>query len=168
MEPSTNASSGDTLTFGRFRLIPARQLLLRDDVPIRIGSRALDILTVLTRRSGELIGKHELIAAVWPDTFVDASNLKVHVCLLRRALGDTQKYPQYIATIAGRGYRFVALVQNAIAATAPHDPVIGHQREIADILAALRGTPHAIGTISRSIHAGAVPLLTGRSMRPHL
>jgi DNA-binding winged helix-turn-helix (wHTH) protein len=148
MEPSTHASAGDTLTFGRFRLIPARQLLLRDDVPVQIGSRALDILTILARRSGELIAKHELIAAVWPDTFVDESNLKVHVCLLRRALGDTQKHPTYIATIAGRGYRFVALVQNAIATTAPHHSVIG--------------------TISRSIHAGALPLLTGPSMRPHL
>ena len=63
--------------------------------------------------------RNELIAAVWPDTFVDESNLKVHVCLLRRALGDTQKPPEYIATIAGRGYRFVAPVQLARAAPAP-------------------------------------------------
>jgi DNA-binding winged helix-turn-helix (wHTH) protein len=121
VEPSTNPSFGDTLTFGRFRLIPARQLLLRDGVPIRIGSRALDILTILARRSGELVAKHELIAAVWPDTFVDESNLKVHVCLLRRTLGDTQKQPTYIATIAGRGYRFVALVQNRVGTGQPED-----------------------------------------------
>jgi DNA-binding winged helix-turn-helix (wHTH) protein len=110
VEPSTKASAGDSWTFGPFRLIPARQLLLRDGVPVRIGSRALEILVVLARRNGELIAKHELIAAVWPDTFVDESNLKVNVCLLRHALGDTQKQPNYIATVPGRGYRFVAPV----------------------------------------------------------
>jgi DNA-binding winged helix-turn-helix (wHTH) protein len=124
-------------------LIPARQLLLCDGAPIRIGSRALDILVVLARRSGELIAKHELIAAVWPDTFVDESNLKVNVCLLRHALGDTHKHPKYIATIPGRGYRFVAPVQIGAAAAVPQ-PAAGHQREIADILAALRGSPHVI------------------------
>jgi DNA-binding winged helix-turn-helix (wHTH) protein len=119
VEPLTHASAGDTLTFGRFRLIPARQLLLRDGIRVRIGSRALDILTFLTRRGGELIGKHELMAAVWPDTFVDESNLKVNVCLLRHALGDTQKHPEYIATVPGRGYRFVAPVQNGAIARPP-------------------------------------------------
>jgi DNA-binding winged helix-turn-helix (wHTH) protein len=113
VEPSKSESAGGTWTFGRFRLITTRQLLLRDGVPVPIGSRALDILTVLVRRSGELVSKHELTAAVWPDTFVDESNLKVNVCLLRRSLGDTRKQPMYIATIAGRGYRFVAPVQRA-------------------------------------------------------
>jgi DNA-binding winged helix-turn-helix (wHTH) protein len=118
VERSTGESTAGTWTFGRFRLIPARQLLLCDGVPVPLGSRALEILTVLARRSGELVSKHELIAAVWPDTFVDESNVKVNVCLLRRSLGDTQKPPKYIATVAGRGYRFVAPVQSGIAAPA--------------------------------------------------
>ena len=155
MELSKSASAGETWTFGRFRLIPTRQLLLQDGVPVRIGSRALDILTVLVRRSGELVGKHELTAAVWPDTFVDQSNLKVNVCLLRRSLGDTQKDPRYIATVAGRGYRFVAPVQSAIAAPAPQGVIASRQREIADILAALRETHH--------FHLAPLLLLTGRS-----
>ena len=131
------------MTFGPFRLIPPRQLLLRDGVPVRIGSRALDILVVLARHSGELITKHELIAAAWPDTFVDESNLKVNVCLLRRALRDTQKLPHYIATIPGRGYRFVAPVLIGTAAE-PRHAITGRQREIADILAALRGLPNVV------------------------
>jgi DNA-binding winged helix-turn-helix (wHTH) protein len=144
VEPSKTEFASGTLIFGRFRLIPARQLLLRDGVPVRIGSRALDILTVLVRRSGELIGKNELITAVWPDTFVDESNLKVNVCLLRRVLGDVEKPPLYIATVAGRGYRFVAPVQSGSVARAPQRAIAGRQREIADILAALRGGPHVI------------------------
>lgn len=145
MEPSTKAFAGDTWTFGPFRLIPARQLLLRDGVPVRIGSRALEILVVLARRGGELIAKQELIAAVWPDTFVDESNLKVNVCLLRHALGDTQKQPKYIATVPGRGYRFVApvLIGSGVADT-PQHAIAGRQQEIADILAALRGSPNTL------------------------
>ena len=144
MEPSILASAGRTLTFGRFTLIPPRQLLLREGVPVRIGSRALDILVVLAQRSGELIAKHELIAKVWPDTFVDESNLKVNVSLLRRALDDTQKPPQYIATVPGRGYRFVAPVLTGAAAAPPPPSITGRQREVADILAALRGSPNVI------------------------
>ena len=114
MELSRSEFAGDTWTFGRFSLIPTRQLLLRDGAPVALGSRALEILTILVRRSGELVSKNDLIAEVWPDTFVDESNLKVNVCLLRRSLGDTQKPPNYIATVAGRGYRFVAPVQREI------------------------------------------------------
>jgi DNA-binding winged helix-turn-helix (wHTH) protein len=158
VEPSTLASAGRTLTFGRFTVIPTRQLLLRDGIPVRIGSRALDILVVLVQRSGELIAKHELIAKVWPDTFVDESNLKVNVCLLRHALDDTQKPPQYIATVPGRGYRFVAPVLIGTVTAAPQHALVGPQREIADILAALR----------LQSHPGALPLLTGRSTTPHL
>lgn len=113
MEPSKNESAGDAFAFGRFRLIPSRQLLLRDGVPVQLGSRALEILTALVRRRGELVSKDDLIAAVWPNMFVDESNLKVNVCHLRRSLGDTQKPPTYIATVAGRGYRFVAPLQIA-------------------------------------------------------
>lgn len=161
----TTASAGETLTFGRFRLIPARQQLLCDGVPVRIGSRALDILAVLARRSGELVAKHELIAAVWPDTFVDESNLKVNVCFLRHALGDTQKQPEFIATIPGRGYRFVAPVSSGIAAAAAPQrafALAGSQREIADILAALRGSP----SMPNMPHMIVIGQATG--MRPSL
>lgn len=90
--------------------------MLRGDVPVRVGGRALDILTALVRRPGEVVGKQELIAQVWPDTFVDDSNLKVNMNALRRALGDATGAPQYVATVIGRGYRFVAPLQVSSAA----------------------------------------------------
>src|SRR5262245_65891702 len=102
MELSKTEPPGDAFAFARFRLIPSRQLLLRDGVPVQLGSRAMHILTVLVRHCGELVSKNALIAAVWPDTFVDESNLKVNVCHLRRSLGDTQRPPKYIATVTGR------------------------------------------------------------------
>lgn len=97
-----------TFAFGPFQLIPERQLLLRDDSPVRIGGRALDLLTALVERAGELVMKHELIARVWPTTTVDEANLKVNMATLRRVLDDDPDAARYIATVSGRGYRFIA------------------------------------------------------------
>lgn len=100
--------------FGPFRLLPERRLLLRDGAPVRIGGRAFDMLTVLVRRSGEVVGKRELMALVWPTLFVEESNLKVNMNALRRSLGDAPDGTPYIATVIGRGYRFVAPVTLAM------------------------------------------------------
>lgn len=97
--------------FGGFILQPGRQRLLKNGAPTRIGSRSLEILAVLVERPGELIGKRELVSRVWPETFVEESNLKANIVGLRRVLGDDPGEPQYIATIVGRGYRFIADVQ---------------------------------------------------------
>jgi DNA-binding winged helix-turn-helix (wHTH) protein len=109
-----SATSADrAVSFGPFRLLPAQQLLLEGDTPVRLGSRALEILTALVERAGELVTKNELMARVWPDTVVEESNLKVHVSALRRALGDGQPGRRYLANVPGRGYRFVAPVNLA-------------------------------------------------------
>ena len=104
-------NSPRTFGFGPFLLIPERQLLLRGDAPVRIGCRALDLLTALVERPGELVTKAELMARAWPDTVVEEANLKVNIWTLRRALDDVAVTPDYIATAPGRGYRFVATVQ---------------------------------------------------------
>jgi predicted ATPase/DNA-binding winged helix-turn-helix (wHTH) protein len=104
----TRASLG--LAFGPFRLIPGRGLLLEGEKPCRLGSRAMDILTALVERAGEAVSKQELLARVWPDTFVDDANLRVHVAALRKALGDGQAGARYIVNVMGRGYCFVAPV----------------------------------------------------------
>lgn len=98
------------LTFGPFRLLPGQRLLLLDDKPVRLGGRALDILIALLERPGEVVGKDELTARVWPNLFVDEANLRVHVGALRKALGEGQAGARYISNIAGRGYSFVAPV----------------------------------------------------------
>jgi predicted ATPase/DNA-binding winged helix-turn-helix (wHTH) protein len=104
------ASADLGISFGPFRLFPARQLLLEADKPVRLGSRALDILVALLERRGDLISKEDLIARVWPNTFVEEGNLRVHMAALRRALGDGQAGNRFIATVPGRGYRFVSPV----------------------------------------------------------
>src|SRR5229473_2407945 len=94
------------ISFGPFRLLAAQRLLLEGDNPVRLGSRAFDILAALVERPGEVVSKKELITRVWPITFVEDANLKIQVSALRRALGDGQGGRRYIATIPGRGYNF--------------------------------------------------------------
>ena len=107
---STRSPQGQSLCFGPFRLLVAQRLLLEGDRPVRLGSRALDILIALVERPGQLVTKHELIALVWPDTVVEEGNLKVHVAGLRRVLGDGRAGTRYLINVPGRGYHFVAPV----------------------------------------------------------
>ena len=118
VQVSDLVASERAISFGPFRLVPTQRLLLEDDNPVRLGSRALDILTALVERPGELVGKDELMARVWRGTFVEEGNLKFQVGALRRALGDGRGGRRYIATSAGQGYRFVAPVSVAQAPAA--------------------------------------------------
>ena len=99
---------GCTISFGPFRLLAAQRLLLEGERPVRVGSRAFDILAALVERAGEVIGKEELIARAWPRTVIEEGNLRIQVSALRRALGDGQNGHRYIVTVPGRGYNFVA------------------------------------------------------------
>jgi len=109
----TGVSDEYSFSFGRFRLLPGQQILLEDEKPVRLGSRAFGILTMLVEHAGELVSRDELTARVWPDTFVEESSLRVHIAGLRRALGDGHAGNRYVANIPGRGYRFVAPVAAA-------------------------------------------------------
>ena len=98
------------ISFGRFRLVKEQFLLLEDDKPVLLGSRALEILIVLLERPGELVNKQELMGRVWPDVFVEPNNLTVNMSALRRALRDGKDGNRFIINIPGRGYKFVAPV----------------------------------------------------------
>src|SRR5262245_34158556 len=99
------------ITFGPFRLLSAQRTLIEDDRTLRLGNRALDILIALADRPGEIVTKDELVARAWPKTFVEETNLRIHIAALRKALGDGQAGARYIVTVPGRGYCFVAPVE---------------------------------------------------------
>ena len=101
------ATAGE-VSFGPFRLLPERFLLLEGNKPVPLGSRALHILIVLLERPGELVTKRELMARVWPNRFVGPANLSVHISALRRVLRDGRDGNRFIINIPGRGYCFVA------------------------------------------------------------
>ena len=98
------------VSFGPFRLLPTQFLLLEGDKAVPLGSRALEVLIVLLERPGELVSKQELMARVWPDTFVEPANLTVHMSALRRTLRDGHDGNRFIINVPGRGYSFVAPV----------------------------------------------------------
>src|SRR5471030_1779588 len=86
--------------FGRFQLLRGQKMLLDCGNPVRLGSRALEILIALTERAGEVVTKAELIALVWPSTYVDEANLRVHIAALRKVLGDGADGSRFIVNSA--------------------------------------------------------------------
>ena len=110
-EPAAAAST--EVSFGPFRLRPTQFLLLEGDKPVPLGSRALEILIALLERAGELVSKQDLMARVWPNIFVEPANLTVHISALRRVLRDGRDGNRFIINIPGRGYSFVASVEQS-------------------------------------------------------
>ena len=98
--------------FGPYQLDCDRHLLSRDGQSIAINEKALEILIALVQRHGEVVSKDELMKLVWPDAFVEEANLSQNVFVLRKTLGERPKENRYIATIPGRGYSFVASVED--------------------------------------------------------
>jgi DNA-binding winged helix-turn-helix (wHTH) protein/tetratricopeptide (TPR) repeat protein len=99
--------------FGPFRLYPASRLLLREGEPVRLTAKVFDLLVLLVEQRGGLVERNFLMNMLWPDAIVEESNLTQCVFVLRKALGGAQKEPDYIVTLPGRGYRFVAQVQES-------------------------------------------------------
>ncbi len=98
--------------FGPFQLDLDDRLLTRDGEVISLRPKATEILVRLVMNAGQLIKKDQLLKEVWPDTFVEESNLSQTIFTLRKALGDDRSEPRYIETVPRRGYRFVAEVRD--------------------------------------------------------
>ncbi len=101
---------------GRFILKPYRQLL-DCDVPVPVGRKSLEILSVLAKAQGALVTKDELMAAVWPKAIVEDNVIQVHIGTLRKALGDDA---QLLHTVHGLGYRLAAV-------PVPLSPAVAHE-----------------------------------------
>jgi DNA-binding winged helix-turn-helix (wHTH) protein/tetratricopeptide (TPR) repeat protein len=98
--------------FGPFQLDLNDRLLTRAGEVISLRPKATEILVRLVMNAGQLIKRDELLKEVWPDTFVEESNLSQTIFTLRKALGDDHSEPRYIETVPRRGYRFVAAVRD--------------------------------------------------------
>ena len=106
-----NEESHTIYEFGPFRLDARKRLLWRDGEIVMIKPKAFDTLLALVEGNGRVVEKEELINRVWPDTVVEEGNLAFNISSLRKALGDNPRLHQYIVTIPGEGYQFVAGVQ---------------------------------------------------------
>lgn len=101
--PQRRETSPAEFRFGRWCLVPAARLLLREGEPVEVGSRAFDLLHLLVSKRGVVVEKDAITRFVWPSTIVEESNLRFQMAALRRVLGAERSL---IKTIPGRGYIF--------------------------------------------------------------
>jgi DNA-binding winged helix-turn-helix (wHTH) protein/TolB-like protein/Flp pilus assembly protein TadD len=113
------SATSPVFEFGPFRLEPAESRLTKNGAPVQITPKALELLVALAARPGRLVSKDELVAEVWPDTFVEEGNLAVNMTRLRQTLND-ETGQTYIETVPKKGYRFVAPIRELGAE--PADP----------------------------------------------
>ncbi|MBV8736913.1 MAG: winged helix-turn-helix domain-containing protein [Alphaproteobacteria bacterium] len=124
----------DMLLFEGFCLDRRRGSLLKRDEdgvwrPVALGSRALDVLTILADRQGALLSKDEIMIAAWPGIVVADNNLAVQISALRRVLDRDRTEGSCIQTVVGRGYRFVAAVRRVGANVRAAIPIAGASSE---------------------------------------
>ncbi len=104
-------------TAGRFRFGPfvverPAYRVLRDGTPITVTPKLVDLLLHFVTRPSMLVTKDELLQSIWPDVAVTDNAVTQAISDLRQALGDDPSAPQYIQTVARRGYRFIAPVES--------------------------------------------------------
>ena len=129
--------------FGPFLVDPLRRVLLRDGESVSITSKVFDTLLLLIENHGKLLTKDELLKRLWPDRIVEEASLVQNIAVLRKALQESPGEHQYIVTVPGRGYRFVAPVRAPDDSARPQRPSpadSGRERRKLELaLAALAG-----------------------------
>ena len=96
------------LIFDPFEFDLERRSLLENGRPVHLSPKAFRLLEILLTNRPRALSKQELSEAIWPETFVDESNLSSLVAELRTALGDRARDPQFVRTVHGFGYAFAA------------------------------------------------------------
>ena len=120
----TTSTRSDVYEFGPFRLETLSRRLLRDGEPVSLMPKAYETLVILVENHGNIVEKAELMNGLWPDSFVEEANLTVNISALRKALGESPGEHLYVATVPGRGYKFVADVKLR---TNDHDDLLVHE-----------------------------------------
>lgn len=122
----------------------------------------MDILLFLLSHRGEPNTNAEILRHVWPKTFVEDANLRVHISALRKALGDSQRESQFIVNSPGRGYMFVAPIE--LAGRNQHEPdaVAAYRKKRADrSTSRIFGRDAAVGAITGQLAKGRLVTIVG-------
>lgn len=121
-----NARETELYSFGPFVLIPRERRLLQAGVPVTLAAKAFDLLVVLVRNHGRLVGKDTLLEEVWPGVVVEEVNLTVNISAVRKALGVNESGGDWIETVPRHGYRFCGDVKAGIGVPlpAPAEPTV--------------------------------------------
>lgn len=160
--PRPGADTVDApISFGSFAFHRRQRVLLEEGRPVRLGSRAFDILEVLLDSAGELVTKEDLIARVWPSVIVEESALRTHIGALRRALGDGVEGARYVVNEPGRGYRFVAPVGPAQTATPVETATDKPEVRLPSLINRVIGREDTLNALSRLLAHHRVVTLAG-------
>jgi len=186
-QSSLRQSGPKSYQFGPFVLDTVQHALLKKGKSVALTPKTYDTLLLLVQNSGRMLSKEELMQTLWPDSFVEESNLTQQVSMIRRALGESATNPRYIATVPSRGYRFIAEVtkpadgeiasdlpdphlQPEAAVVGRHDESPGIQEEEGKAETSVPQLPipgmeeskerHRIPVVLRTVLAGLVSLLT--------
>jgi len=158
--------SREVYEFGQFILDTGERRLSKRGYPVALAPKAFDLLAALLRNAGKLTTKHDLLEAVWPESFVEEGILSVHISALRKALGSGN-----IETVSRSGYRFVGdvtAVRKWSIAVLPSRGEPSQGLAFADALIDRLGRyPHAIVRPTRAVHdyRDLDPIEAGRSLR---
>lgn len=114
------------IRFAGYEVDPGARTLRVNGQPVPLSPRAFDLLLFLSEHPQQLVTKDELLAALWPDSFVEERNLSQQIFILRKALGDGDQADRIVVTVPGKGYRFSALVEKLIRPPQPPGEMLVH------------------------------------------
>ena len=139
------------LSFGSFILDTKNRQLYRGNRVVKLTGKALSVLSYLVDRPEQLVSKEELFQEIWSETVVGDAALAVCIGELRRKLGDKARFPRYIETVHGEGYRFIEAVvssqqsvtssqQSVASSPSSSSPLVGRKTELERLEAWLEAT----------------------------
>src|SRR5262245_55434684 len=104
---------GPVVRFGDFELDISQYELRRHGRRVKLGRQPMDLLILLVQRPGQLVTRADIVERLWgPDVFVDVeTGVNTAISKVRQALHDTAELAEYVETVAGRGYRFIASLE---------------------------------------------------------
>jgi TolB-like protein len=111
--------TSNDIRFGQFAVDLIRRQLSCAGQPVKLSSRALDILCELVAAPGEVVSKDRLMEKIWPGRIVEENAIQVHVSALRKALESGSDGQSYVVTVPGRGYRLVGIESSAAPSAQP-------------------------------------------------
>lgn len=108
-----NGEPKKIISFAEFELDAAHRRLRREGKTLHLNAKAFDLLVYLAENAGRVVTKDEIMDAVWENQFVEEANLKVQISALRKVLGEQKDDHRLLITIPGKGYKFIADVNNS-------------------------------------------------------
>lgn len=142
--------------FGEFRVEPSRRKFYQGGTAVPLTPKVFDLLVVLLQNQGRVLEKRYLLDQVWPDVIVEEHSLTQAISVLRKIVGDKPNAHNYIKTIPGCGYQFIAPVTE-----------VGEEDEPALSIQPLNGIPQIQSV--RSKKGALIPVFVTRTLarRPY-